>query len=79
MQPNPDPSLDLGPSRDPTGPIAWDRVRDRLPGTAEELLTEIRQAYERSPDEAPRAIERALRARLADLRARFLAAAGSES
>jgi hypothetical protein len=63
----------------PTGPIDWDRVRARLPATTADLLAEIRQACEQSADDPSRAIERRLRAHLADLRARFLAAAGDGS
>lgn len=61
------------------GPIAWDRVKERLPGTARELVDEIQNACEERPDEPARAIEMALRSRIAGLRNRFRAASGGES
>jgi len=54
--------------------IAWDQVSDRLPSTTHELLEEIRSVYIENPDESARAIEVALRARLAKLELRFEAA-----
>jgi hypothetical protein len=59
-------------------PISWDRVRERLPSTAQEVLDEIQEAYERSPDDTARAIERVIRSRIAHLRNRFKEASGSD-
>lgn len=63
---------------DPTGGVAWGRVRDRLPSTAHELLDEVREACERDPDDPARAIERLLIARIEALREQFKAASGGE-
>ena len=59
--------------------IVWERVRENLPGTAHELLAEIQSAYASDSEDAARAIERVLVARLAELRERFEAAKGGAS
>ena len=61
-------------SPNPSGGIAWDRVREKLPSTAHELLEQIRQAYELDGDIPARSIERILLSRIAKLRERFEAA-----
>jgi len=67
-------------SSNPSGDIAWDRVREKLPSTAHELLDQIQKAYEQDADDPARAIERVLRSQVAKLRERFEAAsAGGES
>lgn len=58
-------------SPSPADGIAWDRVRESLPGTAHELLEQIRQAYAQNPDAPARAIELVVIARIATLRDRF--------
>jgi len=59
-----------------SGAIDWGKVRERLPGTAHDLLDQIHQACKTHPNEAPRAIERELRTQIASLRARFKEASG---
>ncbi len=58
-------------SSSPSGGIAWDRVREKLPSTVGELLEQIRQAYEQAGDDPARSIERVLLSRIAKLRERF--------
>jgi hypothetical protein len=60
------------------GPIDWGRVRERIPATAEPLLREIQEAYERSPEDPARAVEHALRAHVGRLRSQFQAACEGE-
>ncbi|MBK7781556.1 MAG: AAA family ATPase [Ardenticatenia bacterium] len=62
---------------EPSDGIAWDRVREKLPATAHELLAEIQSAYASDSDAAARSIERVLVARLAELRGRFEASKGN--
>lgn len=64
---------------EPSDGIAWDRVREKLPATAHELLAEIQSAYASDSDAAARPIERVLVARLAELRGRFEASKGGTS
>ncbi len=61
-------------SSNPSGGIAWDRVREKLPNTTHELLDQIRQAYEQDADDPARSIERVLLSQIAKLRERFEAA-----
>jgi len=68
----------MDPTRD-SSPIAWDRVGEGLPGTAQELLQQVRGACEQHPDDPARAIEQVLRARIAELRSRFERATGGAS
>jgi hypothetical protein len=60
------------------GGVEWDRVREKLPSTAHELLDDIREVCERDPDDPGRAIERFLIARIEGLRERFKVASGGE-
>jgi hypothetical protein len=68
----------MDPTRD-SSPIAWDRVGEGLQGTVQELLQQVRSAYEQHPDDPARAIERTLRASIAELRGRFERATGGAS
>jgi len=66
-------------SSKPSSGIAWDRVRESLPGTAHELLASIQEAYEQDAKDPARSIERVLLSRLAKLRERYEAATKGEN
>jgi len=51
--------------------IDWDKVEESIPSTAAELLKVVRDAYESESDDAARAVEIALREKLATLTRRF--------
>jgi hypothetical protein len=66
------------PLSPPSTPINWDSIREALPGTAHDLLDEVRAAFEESSDNPARAVERVLLARLTDIRTRFEQLRGEE-
>lgn len=51
--------------------INWQKVREALPKTTAQLLTEIQQAYESGGDEPARAVDKALLEKTARLKTRF--------
>lgn len=61
------------------GGIPWDRVRQGLPAASGHLLDAIQQAYGRDPENPARAIDRELKAKLADLQQRFERLKGSRA
>lgn len=51
--------------------INWQKVREALPKTTAQLLTEIQQAYESGGDDPARAVDKALRGKISGLKTRY--------
>lgn len=51
--------------------LNWTEIRDSIPSTAHDLLSDLEKAAEEDAEDPARAIERMLRSRIASIKQRF--------